>query len=122
MRASSGEAQDLADGFRQSLPSRLLLVEVALTGARDAVQTGATTIRCHAPIRGYQPRLFHAMQRRIERAFLDTEYFVGYAFNVRGNTVPVLRTPSQGLQYEEIERPLQRVGSFLSAEHHHSEV
>src|SRR5207244_4408055 len=65
--------QDLADRRRDRLPARLFRLELLSSAGGDLVDAGPAPRRARRPARLDPARLFEAMERRIERPFLDSE-------------------------------------------------
>src|SRR5713101_4789779 len=71
------EPQHLCDGLRQLRPLFLLFGKALLPRAGDRVETRAAVVRRRVPRRFDPAEMFHAMERRIQRAFLDSQNVVG---------------------------------------------
>ena len=111
------EAKDLTERFRQTIPLLLFFVETLTTSSGEPVQARTPVVRRRLPLGGDPTCLFHAVEGRIQRPFFDPQRVVGNVVNMRGNTVAVMRTTAQGLEHEEVQRPLQDIGCFRSASH-----
>src|SRR6185503_3296839 len=93
------------------------LVELPF-GVREAFPAGGgqpVVLRAAAgfgevPLGGDPLALFHAVQGRVERAFLDLQHLVAGALDVLGDAIPVEGfAVEQGLQYQKIQAALQIV-------------
>ena len=84
----------------------------------EAVQLRpAAELRC-TPLRLNPAAPLHAIEGRVERAFLDHHRFVRALFDEAGNRVAVSRTRRQRLENQGVERAMQeRVGQFGRRRH-----
>src|SRR5205085_9327603 len=73
VRDRSGQLQDSHDRIDMSRPPTLDLCEAPSTARRDPVVASATVIVRDFPFRLHPAGVFHAMQGRVQRAFLDQE-------------------------------------------------
>ena len=76
-----------------------------------SVRASAALVFRPAPPGPDPSRLFHPVQRRIERAFLDSEHVVK-RLDLRGDGVAVERaSPGEEGQHEEGKRPLEGISA-----------
>src|SRR5882724_7671476 len=91
-----------------AFPAQLLLA-----GGRQPVILGALLIFGGLPFR-FDPLLsFQTVQCGIERARVYFQGFAGAAPDRHADPVAVLRPPLQGLQYQQVQRPLQEFNPVL---------
>ena len=86
------------------------------------------TARCGTPLAEIEATLarhnqflaFEPVQRRIKRAGIHLQNFARVRADRQGDPVTVLRAPAQGLQDQEVQRPLQQFDAILIALFHFS--
>jgi len=75
------------------MPALPLRGELAATLGRQRVKPRLAVLVSHSPFRFDPTLLLHAVQRRVQRAFLDAQQLIGTALDVRGDRVAVHRLP-----------------------------
>src|SRR5215203_1041558 len=105
----SGVLQDMSDCGGDRPPPRFLGLELAAAGSGDVVRASAALAFRLAPPGPDPSRLFHPVQRRIQRAFLNSKHVVK-RLDLRGDGVAMERaSPGEERQHEEGERPLEGI-------------
>src|SRR5689334_22971325 len=100
----SGVAQHAADAFRQTRPRLALRLELLLAFGSELVETRLAVLLGRAPGRLEQAVLLHAMQGRVEGAFLHAQQLGGHLVDVRGDRVAVqLSAARERAEDEEAE-------------------
>src|SRR5215469_4012910 len=108
-------AQNLANARRQPYPAFLFFGELFAAERRERIEARLAILLGHAPFRAYPTGLLHAMQRRVERALLDTQQLIGNKMDVGGNGVAEhALLPAQCFENQQHQRALQDVVLFRS--------
>src|SRR5215467_9802815 len=106
----SCESQRFVDGFGQRQPSPFFFFELTPSGGGYRVEARLPARFGGPPLR-FEPLLVrHALQRRVERTFLDPQRVGRRLMNPQGDPVAVLRAGAvEDLQNQQVERALQAV-------------
>jgi hypothetical protein len=86
--------------------------QLILPFGRKTVKADALAIVC-GPAGRPQPACFFEMERGIQRARFNLEYFVRPAANSLRNCVAMARTPLPGLQDQHVECALKQLDPVL---------
>src|SRR5467141_1822356 len=112
---------DTRDGSGDSVPVRLLGGELFPAGDRQSVVLAlALLIAERFPFGAHPSLALETMQRRVQRAVLQTQNVVGGPLNVLRDLVAVRRAEEERAQDQHVERPLQEpgtIGAFLRDRH-----
>src|SRR6185503_17080681 len=102
-------AEYTCDGFRESTPAVELGLGrgTPLTGQR--VELGLSVVLCDAPLRLDEPPLFHAVQRGIERPFLDPQGIVRELMDAHRDAVSVIGPRAEAFEDQQIQRALNEI-------------
>src|SRR6202162_3048328 len=109
--ACSARGQNARDRLREPLPAFLLLGELLSAAAGQLVEAGAPVVLRGAPLRADPPLRFQAVERRVQRPLVDLEDILGELLDPLGDPPSVHRRCPQRLQDENVESPLEEVGS-----------
>src|SRR5882672_681808 len=101
------------DRIGELRPFGAFLAQLLLAGGRQPVILGALLIFGGLPFRFDPPLSFQTVQCGIERARVYLQGFAGAAPDGDADTVAVLRPPLQGLQDQQVQRPLQQFNPVL---------
>src|SRR5438045_3188332 len=82
---SSRRLQYLGDGQAQALPAVRLLVELLAPGPGEGVVAGPPVVLRLSPLRLDPASLRHPIERRVERALLHPQDFLGQLVNALGD-------------------------------------
>src|SRR5688572_13804289 len=102
-------AEYTCDGFRESQPAVQFGVGDNPALARQRVELGSAVVLRHAPFRLDESLLFHPVERRIERAFLDPQGVFRKLVNAERNAVSVVRPGAEALEHQQVERALNQI-------------
>src|SRR5580700_1557703 len=75
-------AHDLPDARGETLPAFLLVGELFAAEPRERIEARFAILLGDAPFRADPSGLFHTMQRRVERALLNTQELIGNRVDV----------------------------------------
>ena len=116
-RVSLNGPQDTEDRLRITLKCGGLSHELATASRRQPIVPRLAIVLGYTPLGGDPRALFHTVERGVERAFLDVQLVLRGVADPFRNGVAVHRPPREGLQDEEVERPLQQfeVGGHAGA-------
>src|SRR5215467_13487502 len=106
----SCESQRFVDGFGQRQPSPFFFFELTPSGGGYRVEAGLPARLGGPPLR-FEPLLVrHALQRRVERTFLDPQRVRRRLMDPLRDCVAVLRTRAvEHFEDQEIERALKAI-------------
>src|SRR6266550_731678 len=105
--------QHARDRVRKLRPSGTFLAQLFLSCGRHLVKLCPLLFLGDSPFR-FDPFLsFQPMQRRIERTRIHLQQLAGAIPDSHANPVAMLRTPLQGLQNQQVQRPLQKLDPVL---------
>jgi hypothetical protein len=104
----SGCPPDTGDCFHEEIPPGFFLCKLCTAGCRKAVVFCPLVILGDVPSGCYKPLPHQTVKRRIQRSRFNIEKITGSEPNSLPDPVAVLRTPSQGLQDQHIERSLKK--------------
>ena len=89
-RLRVGDGENPRDSGKHFFEARDFLVKVAKPGVRQAVDAGGTPLGGNSGLR-FQPPLFeHALQRRVEGAFLNLQQVIGNLLDVLDKPYPCM--------------------------------
>src|SRR5437867_699061 len=88
-RIGSDRGQNALHAAAQPRPALLLERQLPSARLRDRVEPRLAVLLREAPLRPQPSVLGHAVERGIERAFLDAQKIRGHALDARGDRVPV---------------------------------
>src|ERR1700691_96959 len=112
VQASNG-LNDAGDCTHDALKLRNLDTELLFASGSERVITGPAVASSDTPFPNDPTLQQHALQRRIERAFLHLKNIVGGALNIVGNLISVeLAADSEALEDQQIE---SAGGDFIAA-------
>src|SRR4051812_2942628 len=98
-----------APGLGIALPGLRLGLELAAPFVGEAVDLRPPVVLGNPPLRLDPPPLLHPVEGRIERPLLDPQRVGGLAGDPPHHRIAVERPPRQGLEDQDVERPLQQV-------------
>src|SRR5262245_26136427 len=96
----------LADCCREALPPRRLVSELASALRGEVVILGSAVVLGDTPLRFDPSFARHAIERGIERAFLDAEDVVGGGLDPAGDAIAVHRSPRQRFEDQQFDGAL----------------
>src|SRR5215472_11329530 len=109
-----GRSQNVGDCGGQLFPSLGFLFQLLAAARGQLVELGAPVVLRCAPACLNPATALQPMQRRIKRALLDAQHIGRDLLDAFRNGPPVTRPERQGLQDEEIKRPLRQIDAVGS--------
>src|SRR5262249_41555533 len=106
--------QHLSDGGGELAPGALLHLELLAAAARQRVVLGAAVVVGRAPLRVDEAPPLEGGEGRVERALLDLEHAARDLVEPLRDRPAVPRPERQGLEDEEVERPLWQFDAFVA--------
>src|SRR5688572_3010786 len=97
------------DCSRVALPGGELGAELGASPRGQLIELGLAVVLRDAPLALDPARALEAVERRVERAFLDEKDIVAAFTDLSGDGVSVQWSPAEGLEDEEVECSLQEV-------------
>ena len=97
-RISLGEFKNSGDGLGQAGPVLFFLCKLLPAGGGEAIVARAAIVLGNAPLRGDPAILLHAVQRRVERTFLDSQDVIRNPLDMQGDAVAMHRALGQSFQ------------------------
>src|SRR5215217_2858485 len=105
---SVGGSQDSIDGADDLVPAVRLLDELRASLRREPVIARTPVVLGGSPERGDPSTVFEAVERWIQRAMLGCEHVFRTVCDRVCDRVAVGRTQGQSLEYQQIERALEK--------------
>src|SRR5688500_5871032 len=91
------------------MPDGRLVPQLRAPRARELIDLGAPVVVGDTPCRRHPALALEAMQRRVQRAFLDEQRILGGLLDPFGDRIAMLRAPAQGLEDEQLEAAAENV-------------
>src|SRR6266480_4853193 len=105
--------QHARDRVRKLRPFRAFSCQLLLSCRRQLVKLCPLLVLGDSPFR-FDPFLFfQPVQRRIERTRIHLQQLAGAIPDRHANPITMLRPPLQGLQNQQVQRPLQKFNPVL---------
>ncbi len=105
-----GRLKYVPHGSGKAVPVRFLARQLLAALGRQFVKLSLPAVVGLAPLRCEPPSFFQAMQRRVQRALLHLQHFLGDLPDSLRNPVAVYRSELNNFQDQHIQRALQQVG------------
>src|SRR4029077_14554575 len=99
----SSKLENLSDGLREALPVLFFVGKLFSAVDGQPIVASAAVVLGDAPLRADPTVLFHAVESRVERAFLDTQDVLGNHLDMESNAVAMLGAAGKGLEDEQGE-------------------
>src|SRR6266478_4603226 len=105
--------QHSRDRIGKLRPSRTFLAQLFLSSGRQPVKLCPLLVFGDSPFRRNPFLFFESVQRRIKRTRIHLQQLAGTVPNRHADPIAMLRSPLQGLQNQQVQRPLQKLNPVL---------
>src|SRR5512133_322154 len=103
-------AKDATDTFGEARPALFFLRQLLFPQRGERIEARLAILFGGAPRRTDPAFLFHSMERRVERSFLDAQHLGGHLLNLRRDRVAVHRAARrERLEHEQAESALEDI-------------